>query len=466
MHLYFVTANMRNLFFPVFLLLATAGIAQLPCIRSNVPVISYSIDGEMSSNTWTITPSLRPDDMAFATKNKWTRVVFYTDVDSFVCNAQRGKHYQFNIILQGKDTALTQISPQKAPPSPARFTRSYIAKHRGTSSFEIPEAQELVHIVMALTPTGVKDKNMVEHEIPYYQEVMTRFSPWQNHPAVMLMDNGLSNLYGHLKMDACGYVFKGDRLKKDPTYHRLNWSDVNQLEPMIPMLEDFAKKSKFREFFAAHRAYYDTLLVEAEKYMPIKPQWEWCEREFPARYDHYRITFSPLVNGWHTTTHFENNGFKQTMMFICSADRRGSTLNDKMWEGLMTRVVFSEIDHNYVNPVSDTYGATINGIFDNRTFWANDEMAYSYNNPYSLFNEYMTWAVFSLYALDKYDTATFNAVNERVETQMVKWRGFIKFREFNQKMLELYRNRPAGKQVADLYPEILEWSKTFATTKN
>ncbi len=156
-----------------------------------------------------------------------------------------------------------------------------------------------------------------------------------------------------------------------------------------------------------------------------------------------------------------DNHFKQTMMFICSAERKGGDLSEKVWEGFMTRVVFTEIDHNYVNPVSDQYAETIHKIFSDRAFWVKEELTQGYNSPYSVFNEYMTWAVFSIYALEHYDAETFDIVNARVEKQMVEWRGFIKFKEFNRQLLELYRKRPAGQKVYELYPAILEWSGQF-----
>lgn len=443
-----------------FLWLAFQAIqAQFPCIRSNVEIITYSINGIPTGNQWTITPQLKPDIMDFGTDKKKNRVVFYTDVDSFACTVKPGEERLFYILMPGKDSALTMVRCNKPAPEPAHFTKAYITQNRGKTTFEIPEVQELVHIVMALTPTGIKDRNMVEHTTQYYQEVMAHFSQWKDHPVIQEMEAGLSNqLYGHLKMDACGYEFKGDHLRKDKTYHRISWASINFIEPMVAQLEDFAKKSGFRAFYKVHQPHYDKLLVNAEKYMPIKPQWDWCEQEFPSRYDNYRITFSPLVNGWHCTNRFENNGFKQTMMFICSAEGKSDKYSDKVWEALMTRVVLTEIDHNYVNPISDLHLDQIDKIFNNRAFWANDTLAGSYGSPYSLFNEYMTWAVFTLYALDHYDQATFDIVNPMVETQMVKWRGFIKFREFNQKLIEIYRKRPAGKKVVDLYPEILAWS--------
>ncbi|MBL7825398.1 MAG: DUF4932 domain-containing protein [Saprospiraceae bacterium] len=454
---------MKFLHLLLIVVTTTSSFAQLPCIKSNTKVITYSINGVATGNQWTITPELKPDVLGFGSEKKLNRVVFYTDVDSFVCMAKRGKSYQFYIILNGKDSALTEISVSQPIPKPARFSKKYIQEHTGKSSFEIPEAQELVHIVMALTPTGIENTNMVRHGTDYYKEVMKQFGPWKDHPAVNAMENHMKNfMYGHVKMDACGYFLDaGTRLRKDGVYHRMNWSDQNFIEPMVKDLEDFAKKSKFMEFFKGHGGYYQELITQAEKYMPIQPQWDWLEKEFPNRYQHYRITFSPLVNGWHTTNHFEDNGFKQTVMFICSAEGKSEKLSDKLWEGLMTRVVFSEIDHNYVNPISENYLEQIDAVFDDRAFWANDTLAGSYNSPYMLFNEYMTWAVFTLYAYDHYDTETFEAINTRVEKQMDVGRGFIKFKEFNQKLLELYRNRSKEKKVFEFYPDILAWSAKF-----
>jgi hypothetical protein len=456
---------MAKKFILLFLLaICQSGIclAQLPCIRSNTETITYSINGKPSGNTWTIVPELKPDIMSFGTKKKWNRVVFYTDVDSFVCKAQLGKNYRFYILLNGKDSALTQISPQPMPPPHARFSKKYIAYYKGKSQFEVPEVQELVHIIMALTPTGLADKNMVEHNSSYYEEVMKHYGPWKDHPAVAAVEAELQNgNYGHLKMDACGYLFNGNRLRKDGIYDRLNWGDHNLIEPMVSLLEDFALKSGFKAFYKGHGGYYSDLIDEAEKYMPIRPQWTWCEREFPNRYDHYRITFSPLVGGWHCTNRFEDKNFKQTVMFICDANGKKPEVSDKVWEGIMTRVVFTEIDHNYVNPVSDGYEDQIRDIFTPLSFWADEKMTAGYDSPYAVFNEYMTWAVFTLYALDTYDQETFETVNARTEKQMVEWRGFLHFKEFNRQLLELYRNRPTGKKVADLYPDILAWAAAF-----
>ncbi len=44
-----------------------------------------------------------------------------------------------------------------------------------------------------------------------------------------------------------------------------------------------------------------------------------------------------------------------------------------------------------------------------------------------------------------------------IDRMMVQNRGFIRFREFDAFLIDLYRERKSGKTLADLYPEIIEW---------
>ena len=153
------------------------------------------------------------------------------------------------------------------------------------------------------------------------------------------------------------------------------------------------------------------------------------------------------------------NGFRQMMLFVCSTEGREPDVPEKTWEGLMTRISFTEMDHNYVNPVSDGYLSRINKAFRNRAFWADQDRTAGYESAYAVFNEYLTWAAFTLYAREHYDAATFEAVKTWTERQMTDWRGFIRFREFNRKVEELYQKRPAGKKLYELYPDILQWAE-------
>ena len=51
-----------------------------------------------------------------------------------------------------------------------------------------------------------------------------------------------------------------------------------------------------------------------------------------------------------------------------------------------------------------------------------------YESTYLTFNEYMTWAAFTLYAYDSYPAADFEKINQRVEAFMITGRGFHRYK--------------------------------------
>ena len=75
------------------------------------------------------------------------------------------------------------------------------------------------------------------------------------------------------------------------------------------------------------------------------------------------------------------------------------------------------------------------------------------------FNEYMTWAVFNLYAYDNYQRQDFEIINDKVTKQMVNSRKFFRFKQFNEKLLELYKKRDQNQSLIGLYPKILDWAQ-------
>lgn len=429
----------------------------LPVIKAGSTKVDIRDGEKLTKGKWNISPKAKPDIYSTLVKGS-KKITFYTDADSISFNVAAKHNYDFIILLNGKDTCWTRIEAREDVPA-VSFSKAYIRRNKGKYSFEIPEVQELVHIVIALGPRGIRDSNMVNHSTSYYQEVMKHFGKYSKEPVVMEIDkivNGGS--YSHVKMDACGFYFEGDQLMKDRVYDRLNWGERNYVEPLQQELQAFALKSGFRTFYKAHQSYYNSLTALLNKQIPLQTQWKWLEANFPNRYENYRVTFSPLVKGSHSANHFETPEFKQAMMFVAGPAEQSSN-NETLTEALMSRQVFTEIDHNYVNPISDKYLAEINSAFNDRELWTvKGPSTNGYSSPYLVFNEYMTWAVFTLYAYDHFSPEDFKVINAQVEERMVNYRGFKHFGAYNKKMLALYQQKPKGQQITELYPEMLKWA--------
>lgn len=69
----------------------------------------------------------------------------------------------------------------------------------------------------------------------------------------------------------------------------------------------------------------------------------------------------------------------------------------------------------------------------------------------------MNWALVSLRIVDYVPPAEQELMIANVDRMMTKRRGFPQFEAFDKFLVDLYRTRPSGKTVADLYPQIMGW---------
>jgi hypothetical protein len=444
-------------------------VKELPSIKSNVENITYAINHTEKRADWTISPQLKPDRLEVECKKRVTKVAFISDVDSIAFNVKVGDTIQFYVLQSGKEKALTEIV---GVPKNVNFTRKYIRENQGKFAVEVPEVHELANILVAISKVGQQDSNMVDMTTPYYKEVMKHFSVYKHHPVMEVVNKHITKPYDNnsywyyfaMKMNACAYVFdKKGNIKNEGFIRKMGFN--NEGDPIIAnlaLIEDFARKSGFREFYKKHQPYYNELIKTYRSLNPIDQQQAWLEEKFKFKYGNYRVTFSPLIGGAHSTNRFEDKGFSQTVMFVRRAEVNPK-YNQQVNEMLATRVVFTEIDHNFVNPTSDKYVKQINEAFGDRAKWVVESAGTSaYGSPYAVFNEYMTYGIYSLYCLDKFsaeDNATFIPL---MVHQMEKERGFIRFGEFNQKLLALYKENPAI-SMDELYTAMLDWSRNLQT---
>jgi hypothetical protein len=80
---------------------------KLPVIKASSNSVNIYDGGKLIINAWNISPKIKPD--VYITHVKNGMVTFYTDLDSISFRVKPHKIYSFLVLLNNKDTALTQI---------------------------------------------------------------------------------------------------------------------------------------------------------------------------------------------------------------------------------------------------------------------------------------------------------------------------------------------------------------------
>jgi len=78
---------------------------KLPVIKATSKIVDIRDGADFQKATWTISPDLKPD--IYQTRNK--EITFFTDLDSISFKVKPNQKYNFIILLNGKDSAYTQI---------------------------------------------------------------------------------------------------------------------------------------------------------------------------------------------------------------------------------------------------------------------------------------------------------------------------------------------------------------------
>ena len=446
----------------------TAGLAaqdaRLPVIKSNSDTVSIQNGAELRKNSWRLAPEAKPDVYeADLIDGKPTKVTFITDADSISFDVEVGKKYDF-IIQKGDALCYTQIVGVKFVPA-ANFDAAYQQRFRGKTTVEIPEVYELVNIAIALTPTAIADKNLVVQDTDYYKEMRAWFDKYKDYKVIRDFDEVLKknpSAYFTLKMNGYSYEFnEKNKLVKSKIYDRTGFSGEksNALAPFIPQLEVFAIATKFRKFYGKNKKTYAEQIAFYRETANIADMKNWLDKNFPTSkdYDAYKIIFSPLVGYNQSTTWFESNGFKELQPHVNFPYYKDKTLSKEAQILSDGAIVFTEINHGYINPEADKYEERIAKATSNRNHWVDAGKGNSYYPGTAAFNEYMNWALVSLRYADYAPENEREKLIARVDEMMTKRRGFPQFAAFDKFLINLYKNRRADQTLADLYPQIIEW---------
>jgi hypothetical protein len=332
-------------------------------------------------------------------------------------------------------------------------------------------AYELVHIAIALCDTNLYAGklniyfNNVDTSTAYYKEVQQQFGKYSNHPFVRTINTKLKTnigFYIFCLQQAYSTALLPDTAFALPILQPSRKTMVQALSFKDSALLNFAKDINFFSFYEKKKVYYTSIVKTAENNLRLDRCKQWLEKQFPKKYDWYDIAVSPLMGGMHFTNNFEANGKATSMMWVSAYDSsrlRISTTSQSA--GIYTGVVFTEIDHNYVNPVSDQYIKELNTIFGekNRDKWIKaDGDGAMYETGYKVFNEYMTHAVYLLYISDYFSPKDTEVIVKTRIKMMEERRKYYRFGDFYRQLNTLYQLNKQNKKVADLYPAIIGWA--------
>ena len=323
----------------------------------------------------------------------------------------------------------------------------------------IPEAWELANIILAETDYGQRNATMIWKQGEYYHRVRAHFDGLRSSDAMKDMqlgdDDPVRRMY-EFRENSVGWGFIDGQLVRGRRYGSL-WQP-DRFRQLSAEVQDFADASKYLDFYAANQSYYATLIGRYHDAARPDTMIDWLEREFGRHYDHYTIAISPLINGSHSTNRVSTSQGSEVVMFVSGPDvDGGASFSAGVRSSFVQRILFTEIDHNFVNPVTDQFANRVDAVFSDRTKWTTDASSF-YTSPRAVFNEYMTWAVFFLYLDGRVSATDFNTILNSTTSLMQGGRRFSKFSAFNQELLRLWRSRAAGATVRDLYPAMLDWA--------
>lgn len=317
----------------------------------------------------------------------------------------------------------------------------------------LSETYELANIILALTEYGKTDPWEVEQHSDYYKEVRAYFAPFENHPLLTKVNYSREKWDSYLSFRTDSYAFSLDEnnhLIRNVDFRAID--EHNAFEENQDLINDFVKVTHFREFYAKHLSYYQTLVtayLESQQYAQI---FHFLEQEFGQVQDtaHYAIVMSPLVGrmNCHRVVNSVQTDFITLPAFILD----GKLVNNASQEEIATEIhmLFTELDHAFVNPVTYNYHQLLKENFSNAVWDAGSGYE---TDSLATFNEYMTWAIYDIY-IRKF----FPEVAQQVCTNWTlqnETRGFYASTLFTQELINLYDHRKSGQRIKDLYPTLL-----------
>ncbi len=318
----------------------------------------------------------------------------------------------------------------------------------------LSEAYELANIILALTDYGKSDPYEVNQRGTYYQEVRAYFDQFTHHPLLAQVNYSRDKWESYLSFRTDAYAFAFDSTNR---LARVIDFQTNKgftpFDEQLRLINDFVRLSNFRQFYQTHLPHYQRLATNYLQSQHYNEMLQFLENELGERKEltTYAIIISPLVGrmNCHRTVAGVGTDFSTLPDFVIDGKTSDRATPEEIASGL--HMLFTELDHAFVNPVTDQYAALVNDTFA-ASQW---DLGSGYEkHRHGTFNEYMTWAVYDLF-VHGYFPAVADAVSQDWALQN-ETRGFFASSLFNRELRRLYDTRQKGQQLIDIYPLFLK----------
>jgi hypothetical protein len=319
---------------------------------------------------------------------------------------------------------------------------------------EMTESYELSNIILALTQYGRTDKWDVQKVAPYYNEVLNYFEPVKNHPLLDSVNYSRREWQKFLGFRTDMYAFSFDENGKLKRNYPFNSFGPAEVDKNIDLINDFVARSNYRQFYKDHLGFYSKIVSNYKAYYFLDRSKAFldkiADRTKTESNKKYIVAISPLVGG--QNCHRDTDSLTTVDFPNISKDLiLGNLHNNLNAQVVENHTVFTEMDHGYVNPISDTYQHLVATNF-NLKKWDKGS-GYSGINS---FNEYMTWAVYDLFIKENFPKVA-DSIALQWQYQNAS-RGFIAQNLFAKKLAELYF-ASKSRRLETLYKPMLKWCK-------
>lgn len=302
------------------------------------------------------------------------------------------------------------------------------------------ETTELAWIVAGLTPLA-RDSDDLNRTTEYWRAAERWFRPFVDHPAVTVLgkDFSLPRLIGN----AANYRFtRTGGLRRIPGSRPMwNEPDSDLFTMNLAKLEDFVRKSRAREFLRMQAPVLQASRAEMYRIHDIGDMQAWLEQQFTARPGTMQVYVSPVTGGFN----FTNLDPITPRLWVWTAPRPASEYD----RFRIVRAVFTEVDHNYVNPATARLPPVAYDFMTTANGWTTEAGWNNYPSQELVLNEYMTWAVFLGYAQRRMQASEFERIKQNTRAIMER-RGFPRFGVFADALL--MRNATSTRSLEEIYP--------------